>query len=66
MRVQELETEALKLSAAEREELVRRLLSGLSGTSSADPLLALGTNPVECGAPDASGEHDRYLYRSAD
>jgi virulence-associated protein VagC len=27
-----------------------------------DPILALGQNPVECGAPDASESHDRYLY----
>ena len=27
-----------------------------------DPILALGRNPVDCGAPDASERHDRYLY----
>ena len=29
-----------------------------------DPILALGEDPVECGAPDASEAHDRYLYGS--
>ncbi len=29
-----------------------------------DPILALGQNPVECGAPDASECHDKYLYGS--
>jgi hypothetical protein len=27
-----------------------------------DPILKLGTNPVECGVPDASERHDSYLY----
>ena len=31
-------------------------------TTKKDPILALGENPVECGAPDASEHHDRYLY----
>ncbi len=30
-----------------------------------DPIFGLGTAPVECGAPDASGRHDEYLYRAA-
>lgn len=29
-----------------------------------DPIAGLGTAPVACEAPDASEEHDRYLYRS--
>ena len=29
-----------------------------------DPILGLGENPVACGAPDASEQHDRYLYNS--
>lgn len=27
-----------------------------------DPILSLGTNPVPCGAPDASENLDDYLY----
>ncbi|MEM9006077.1 MAG: hypothetical protein AAGE59_21440 [Cyanobacteria bacterium P01_F01_bin.86] len=30
-----------------------------------DPILGLGKSPVECGAPDASVSHDRYLHESA-
>ncbi len=29
-----------------------------------DPILGLGQHPVECGVPDASEHHDRYLYGS--
>lgn len=28
----------------------------------ADPILGLGENPVSCGTPDGSENHDRYLY----
>lgn len=31
-----------------------------------DPILGLGSAPVECGAPDASEQHDRYLYSTAE
>jgi virulence-associated protein VagC len=27
-----------------------------------DPILGLGREPVACEAPDASAQHDRYLY----
>jgi hypothetical protein len=27
-----------------------------------DPILELGKNPVDCGIPDGSEQHDRYLY----
>jgi hypothetical protein len=27
-----------------------------------DPILGLGSEPVECGAPDASEHHDSYIY----
>lgn len=27
-----------------------------------DSIWDLGSNPVTCGAPDASAQHDRYLY----
>ena len=27
-----------------------------------DPILGLGSDPVECGAPDGSEQHDTYLY----
>lgn len=30
-----------------------------------DPIFGLGRNPVTCGAPDASTQHDRYLYGPA-
>ena len=66
MSVQELEAEALKLSASEREELVRRLLAHLSEDDSVDPLLGLGTDPVVCGSADASAQHDHYLYGATD
>jgi virulence-associated protein VagC len=29
-----------------------------------DPILNLGKHPVACGIPDASENHDRYLYGS--
>jgi hypothetical protein len=60
--IQELEAEALKLSVAEREELVRRLLSNLGGEHGSDPILGLGSDPVSCGLSDASAHHDVYLY----
>ena len=31
-----------------------------------DPIWRLGTDPVSCGAPDASSQHDRYLYDPAE
>lgn len=65
MSVQELEAEVLKLSAPEREELIRRLLARLGEDASADPLLGLGVDPVVCGVADASAHHDRYLYDAA-
>ncbi len=65
MSVQELEAEALKLSAPEREELIRRLLARSSEDDSVDPLLGLGADPVVCGVADASAQHDRYVYDAA-
>jgi hypothetical protein len=65
MSVQEFEAEALRLSLSEREELVRRLLAGLSETKGVDPILGLGTDPVICGVTDASVQHDRYLDTAA-
>lgn len=32
-------------------------------TRKPDPLRKLGRKPVDCLAPDASANHDRYLYR---
>ncbi|WP_458650270.1 hypothetical protein [Sivoneniella epilithica] len=29
-----------------------------------DPILDLGSNPINCDASDASENHDQYLYRS--
>ena len=33
-------------------------------TYRSDPILELGKDPVVCGAPDASENHDKYLYGS--
>ena len=66
MSIQELEAEALKLPVAEREELVRRLLSNLSAEEAVDPLLGLGSDPVSCGVSDGSARHDMHLYGGAD
>ena len=30
--------------------------------SKEDPILELGNKPVACGVPDASVQHDKYLY----
>jgi virulence-associated protein VagC len=30
-----------------------------------DPILGLGEDPVSCEAPDASSNHDAYLYGSS-
>jgi hypothetical protein len=30
-----------------------------------DPLLGLGTAPVDCGVPDGAENHDAYLYGGA-
>ncbi len=29
-----------------------------------DPILGLGKNPVSCGIPDASENHDKHIYGS--
>lgn len=29
-----------------------------------DPILKLGKDPVACGIPDASENHDKYLYNN--
>lgn len=34
-------------------------------TRQPDPVLDLGSNPVACGAPDASEAHDQYLSGGA-
>jgi virulence-associated protein VagC len=36
----------------------------ISPVTKGDPILNLGKRPVECGLPDASENHDRYLYGS--
>jgi hypothetical protein len=33
--------------------------------SQPDPIFGLGRQPVPCEAPDASEQHDKYLYGSA-
>lgn len=33
-----------------------------SGEEGEDPILGLGRDPVSCGTPDASENHDRHLY----
>ena len=30
-----------------------------------DPISELGKMPVECGSPDASEKHDKYLYNNS-
>ena len=42
-----------------RKEDHRIVISLLPGR---DPIANLGKHPVDCGAPDASEHHDRYLY----
>ena len=36
----------------------------ISPITKVDPIRNLGKRPVECGLPDASEHHDRYLYGS--
>lgn len=51
------------LSGAEEVEIRRekhRIV--ISPASKGDPILNLGKHPVECGVPDASEHHDKYLY----
>lgn len=40
----------------------RRKRDAKNGGSENDSIFNLGLNPVECGAPDASGNLDEYLY----
>jgi len=44
-----------------RKEDHQIVVSPLTGD---DPILALGTNPVDCGVSDGSEHHDSYLYGS--
>jgi len=63
----EIEAEALKLPEPQRAKLVRRLLDSLELSDSPeieDPIYGLGRSPVDCGVPDGSVNHDRYLYGS--
>jgi hypothetical protein len=65
MQIREIEAEALKLSEAEREELAERLLATVRNPrviAKDDPILLLGTDPVDTGDTDASVALDRYLY----
>jgi hypothetical protein len=34
-------------------------------SSTRDSIQGLGADPVECGSPDGSEHHDRYLYSGA-
>lgn len=34
----------------------------ISPVAEGDPIRNLGRNPVECGVPEASEHHDRYIY----
>jgi hypothetical protein len=50
MSIQELEAEALKLPESERAQLAERLLASLTtrlDSTEEDPILGLGTAPVE-------------------
>jgi hypothetical protein len=51
---------ARQLSPDEQRELAQRLLNGIGE----DPILQLGTKPVDDEVSDASLNHDRYIYRS--
>lgn len=51
---------ARQLSPDEQRELAQRLLNAIGE----DPILQLGTNPVDDEVSDASLNHDRYIYRS--
>jgi hypothetical protein len=65
MSIDELESEALKLTEAERAELVERLLASLRNsepTEDEDPVWGLGRNPVSTGVVDGSTNLDHYLY----
>lgn len=67
MTPKELEAEVLKLPEMQRAALAKKLLASLGEADSEDvedPIFGLGKNPVECGVPDGSVEHDRYLYGS--
>lgn len=35
---------------------------GSTKANDQDPIMGLGQNPVSCGVPDASTNHDQYLY----
>ena len=74
-----LRREAMKAKVTNRGLVIpREMLSGveeveirkedrcivISLLSKSDPILTLGKNPVECGAPNASEHHDSYIYGS--
>lgn len=47
------------------EEVEIRKINGVIfviPTTTLDPILELGKNPVVCGVPDASEHHETYLY----
>ena len=50
---------ARQLSPEEQRQLAQQLLNGIAE----DPVLQLGTDPVDDEVTDASVNHDRYLYR---
>jgi hypothetical protein len=60
MSIEELESEALKLSEAERAELAERLLASLRGRAEEeedeeDPIMGLGRTPVSTGLRESVG-----------
>lgn len=42
--------------------VVEPVRSGDGDREGQDPIFGLGRNPVPCGAPDASTNHDQHLY----
>lgn len=66
MRFDEIEAQALALSAAERAELARQLLASLPDaevSGGSDPIFRIGSSPVEDDdTTDGSVNHDQHIY----
>ena len=53
------------LTGVEEVEIIKRdHRIVISPITRSDPILNLGKRPVECGVPDASENHNSYLYGS--
>jgi hypothetical protein len=65
MTLKEIEAAALRLSDADREELVEHLKASLPKRRPPiedDPIWGLGSSPVDCGVGDGSINHDDYFH----